>query len=175
MLKGNLHRSIRAINDALLTTLGGCGDQVRNVMCCPAPFGDALRAQVHEVLPGLVRGLTPTTRAYTEIWLDGELAASNQPEPPVDPLYGRAYLPRKFKVAVAIEGDNCVDVYANDLGLVARAGRDGSLAGFDVLVGGGLGRTANKPEHPSPCRQTTRLRAGRRGRRGRPRRRRGAA
>jgi sulfite reductase (ferredoxin) len=144
LLKGDLHSSIRAINDALLTTLGGCGDQERNVMFCPAPYNDRLRGDVHELLPRLVSGLTPTTRAYVEIWLDGALAASAEPEAP-DPLYGASYLPRKFKTAVAIEGDNCVDVYANDLGLVARAGKDGGLEGFDVLVGGGLGRTANKP------------------------------
>jgi sulfite reductase (ferredoxin) len=145
VLKGNLHRTIRAINDALLTTLGGCGDQVRNIMACAAPYQDPLRDRVQELLPRLVGALTPTTHAYMEIWLDGELAASSAREPDVDPLYGSSYLPRKFKVAVAIEGDNCVDVYANDLGLVARAGSDGSLAGFEVLVGGGLGRTANKP------------------------------
>ena len=145
VLKGNLHASIRAINDTLLTTLGGCGDQVRNIMCCPAPLAARLRADVQALLPELVRNVTPTTRAYTEIWLDGGLAASIEPEPPADALYGPTYLPRKFKVAVAIEGDNCIDVYANDLGLVARAGPNGALAGFDVLVGGGLGRTANKP------------------------------
>ena len=144
VLKGDLHSAIRAINDGLLTTLGGCGDQERNIMFCPAPYGDQLRADVHQLLPHLVDGLTPSTRAYMEIWLDGELAATSEPELP-DPLYGASYLPRKFKTAVAIEGDNCIDVYANDLGLVARAGEGGSLVGFDVLVGGGLGRTANKP------------------------------
>lgn len=153
VLKGDLHRSIRAINDALLTTLGGCGDQVRNIICCPAPLHDPLRAAVRRCLPQLVDGLTPTTRAYMEIWLDGELAASAGPEP-LDPLYGDSYLPRKFKTAIAIEGDNCVDVYANDLGLVARAGGDGQLEGFEVLVGGGLGRTANKPSTwPAVARQ----------------------
>lgn len=153
VLKEDLHRSIRAINDALLTTLGGCGDQVRNIICCPAPLNDPLRAAVHRRLPQLVGGLTPTTRAYMEIWLDGELAASAGPETP-DPLYGDSYLPRKFKTAIAIEGDNCVDLYANDLGLVARAGADGDLAGFEVLAGGGLGRTANKPSTwPAAARQ----------------------
>jgi sulfite reductase (ferredoxin) len=144
VLKGDLKRAIRAINDALLTTLGGCGDQERNIMCCPAPWNDRLHADIHQTLAALVTGLTPTTRAYTEIWLDGDLAASNQPDPP-DTLYGEQYLPRKFKTAIAIEGDNCVDVYANDLGLVAHATDSGALAGFDMLVGGGLGRTANKP------------------------------
>lgn len=143
VLKGDLHRSIRAINDVLMTTLGGCGDQERNVMCCPAPIDDPFHDQVLASVAGLVRALTPSTGAYAEIWLDGELAASNQPE--TEPLYGDQYLPRKFKTAVALEGDNCVDVYSNDLGIVAMRDRDGSLAGFNVLVGGGLGRTANKP------------------------------
>ncbi len=144
VLKGDLKQAIRAINDSLLTTLGGCGDQERNVMCCPAPWHDRLHGEINQTLAALVTGLTPTTRAYSEIWLDGELAASNQPDPP-DTLYGDQYLPRKFKTAIAIAGDNCVDIYANDLGLVAHASRDGGLAGFDLLVGGGLGRTANKP------------------------------
>jgi sulfite reductase (ferredoxin) len=144
VLKGDLKRAIRAINDSLLTTLGGCGDQERNIMSCPAPWNDALHVEIHRTLDALVTGLTPTTGAYSEIWLDGEMAASNQPDPP-DTLYGERYLPRKFKTAIAIAGDNCVDIYANDLGLVAHPSDNGGLAGFDLLVGGGLGRTANKP------------------------------
>jgi sulfite reductase (ferredoxin) len=144
VLKGDLKRAIRAINESLLTTLGGCGDQERNVMSCPAPWSDRLHSEINRTLAALVTGLTPTTRAYCEIWLDSELAASNQPDPP-DTLYGERYLPRKFKTAIAIEGDNCVDIYANDLGLVAHADDDGELTGFDLLAGGGLGRTANKP------------------------------
>ncbi|MFZ0180936.1 MAG: NADPH-dependent assimilatory sulfite reductase hemoprotein subunit [Candidatus Dormiibacterota bacterium] len=144
VLKGDLKRAIRAINESLLTTLGGCGDQERNIMSCPAPWSDRLHSEINRTLAALVTGLTPTTRAYCEIWLDGELAASNQPDPP-DTLYGERYLPRKFKTAIAIEGDNCVDIYANDLGLVAHANDDGELTGFDLLAGGGLGRTANKP------------------------------
>jgi sulfite reductase (ferredoxin) len=144
VLKGDLKRAIRAINDGLLTSLGGCGDQERNIMCCPAPLATRLRTDVNERLGALVDGLTPTTRAYIEIWLDGELAASSEPDPP-DTLYGDRYLPRKFKTAIAFAGDNCVDIYANDLGLVAVAGEDGGLAAFELLVGGGLGRTANKP------------------------------
>ena len=78
VLKGELKRSIRAINDTLLTTLGGCGDQERNIMCCPAPWNDRLHTEIHRTLVALVTGLTPTTRAYSEIWLDGDLAASNR-------------------------------------------------------------------------------------------------
>ena len=145
VLKGNLRASIRAINDALLTTLGGCGDVERNIMSCPAPFSDRLRADVAGILPRLVAALTPATGAYHEIWLDGELAVSSA-RVDDEPLYGEQYLPRKFKTAIALEGDNCVDVHANDLGLVAFRDGDGGLGGFNVLVGGGLGRTRNKPD-----------------------------
>jgi sulfite reductase (ferredoxin) len=144
ILKGDLWSSVHAINESLMTTLGGCGDQVRNVMCCPAPLDDRLRTELRAALPALVDGLTPVTRAYHEIWIDGEQVNEGEPEP--DPLYGTRYLPRKFKVGLTVEGDNCVDIYSHDLGLVATRGPDGGLAGFTVLVGGGLGRTHNKPE-----------------------------
>ena len=147
VLKGDLHAGVHAINEALMTTLGGCGDQNRNIMFCPAPAQDRLRGEVRALLAQLVPALTPSTRAYHEIWIDGEVVHDGKP--PADEtedLYGESYLPRKFKTALALDGDNCVDVYANDLGLVAIADREGGLAGFNVLVGGGLGRTANKPE-----------------------------
>jgi len=144
VLKGDLRSAIRGINEALLTTLGGCGDVERNIMCCPAPLRSPLRDSVNAFLPRLVDALAPATGAYHEIWLDDEIAVSSAPVDD-EPLYGDRYLPRKFKTAIALEGDNCVDVHANDLGLVAFAGDDGALAGFNVLVGGGLGRTNNKP------------------------------
>lgn len=147
VLKADLRAAIREINSALMTTLGGCGDQERNVMCCPAPLGDRLRQELQDALAGVVRGLTPATRAYHEIWIDGELTYSSDGRPAErDELYGTRYLPRKFKTAIAVEGDNCVDVYSNDMGLVAMRRPDGGLAGFDLLVGGGLGRTNNKPD-----------------------------
>jgi sulfite reductase (ferredoxin) len=146
VLTGDLRPSIRSINEALMTTLGGCGDQERNVMCCPAPQHDRFHDEVSSFLSDLVPALTPVTRAYHEIWIDGALESSGQPPDEVEDLYGERYLPRKFKTAIALEDDNCVDVYSNDLGLVARRGPDGGLAGVDILVGGGLGRTANKPE-----------------------------
>ena len=144
VLKGDIKKSIRAINDALLTTLGGCGDVERNIMCCPEPLAGAFHDQLHRSIAQMVAALTPRTGAYHEIWLDGEVVKSSEPE--VEPLYGEQYLPRKFKTAVAIEGDNCVDLYANDLALVAMRGPNDSVRGFNVLVGGGLGRTHNKPE-----------------------------
>ena len=144
VLKGDIKKSIRAINDALLTTLGGCGDVERNIMCCPEPLHDDFHSQVQRAISAMVAELTPRTAAYHEIWLDGEVVKSSEPE--VEPLYREQYLPRKFKTTVALEGDNCVDIYAHDLAIVAMKAADGSLRGFNVLVGGGLGRTHNKPE-----------------------------
>ena len=144
VLKGDLKKSIRAINDALLTSLGGCGDVERNIMFCPEPLGDRFRLEVLRSIAGMVAELTPHTGAYHEIWLDGEVVETSEPE--TEPLYGEQYLPRKFKTTVALEGDNCVDIYAHDLAIVAMRGVDNTLRGFNVLVGGGLGRTHNKPE-----------------------------
>lgn len=144
VLKGNLKRSIAAINHALLTTLGGCGDVERNIMCCPEPRTGRFHEQVDEAIAAMVAALTPRTRAYHEIWLDGEVVHSSEPE--TEPLYGEQYLPRKFKTTVALEGDNCVDIYAHDLAIVAMRGSHDTIRGFNVLVGGGLGRTHHKPE-----------------------------
>jgi sulfite reductase (ferredoxin) len=144
VLKGDLKKSIRAINDALLTSLGGCGDVERNIMGCPEPLADSFHLEVQRWIAAMVAELTPRTGAYHEIWLDGEIAESSEPE--AEPLYGEQYLPRKFKTTVALEGDNCVDIYAHDLAIVAMRGVGETLRGFNVLVGGGLGRTHNKPE-----------------------------
>jgi sulfite reductase (ferredoxin) len=144
VLKGDIKKSIAAINESLLTTLGGCGDVERNIMCCPEPIADEFHHEVDRSIGAMVTELTPRTRAYHEIWLDGEVVETSEPE--AEPLYKEQYLPRKFKTTVALEGDNCVDVYAHDLAIVAMKSPDGTLRGFNVLVGGGLGRTHNKPE-----------------------------
>jgi sulfite reductase (ferredoxin) len=144
VLKGDIKKSIAAINESLLTTLGGCGDVERNIMCCPEPVADDFHKEVDRSIGAMVTELTPKTRAYHEIWLDGEVVETSEPE--VEPLYKEQYLPRKFKTTVALEGDNCVDVYAHDLAIVGMKAADGTLRGFNVLVGGGLGRTHNKPE-----------------------------
>jgi sulfite reductase (ferredoxin) len=144
VLKGDIKKSIAAINESLLTTLGGCGDVERNIMFCPEPRTDKFHEHVGDSISRMVAELTPRTGAYHEIWLDGEVVKSSEPE--VEPLYGEQYLPRKFKTTIAVEGDNCVDVYAHDLAIVAMRGPGNSVRGFNVLVGGGLGRTHNKPE-----------------------------
>jgi sulfite reductase (ferredoxin) len=143
VLKGKLKATIRAVNDALVTTLGACGDIVRNVVSCPAPVAGGLREEVLSVTRQLSDHLLPRTRAYHEIWLDGEQVAGGPPES--EPLYGTRYLPRKFKVAFAFPDDNCCDVHSNDLGFLVVA-EGGRLVGFNVLVGGGLGRTHGKED-----------------------------
>jgi sulfite reductase (ferredoxin) len=121
-----------------LTTLAACGDVVRNVVCCAAPIVSAERQDLMRYVLELSRELKPRTQAYFEIWLDGERAVSL--EEPDDPLYGNAYLPRKFKIGFAYEGDNTTDIYSHDLGFVAHFDR-GVLAGFTVLAGGSLGQS----------------------------------
>ena len=143
--KGGLRPLLTALDEKLVTTLGACGDVVRNVACCPAPLADREAAEVQYYARALATRLRPRGSAYYELWIDGERALS-APEPPGggdDPLYGATYLPRKFKIAVAWPGDNCVDVYSQDVGVVPEVDEGGTLTGFTVLVGGGLGRSHN--------------------------------
>jgi sulfite reductase (ferredoxin) len=145
ILKGDLHTTIRAINEALLSTLAACGDVNRNVMACPAPVASRAQARVEEIAHQLAMRLAPHSRAYHEIWIDGERAHTVEAPEEDEPLYGPTYLPRKFKIGVAFPGDNCVDVYTQDIGLVADL--DGEeLAGFTLLIGGGMGMTHGKAE-----------------------------
>jgi sulfite reductase (ferredoxin) len=140
VLKGDLKGTIAEINHALLTTISACGDVQRNVMGCAAPLGDADHAEVRRVAEALARELRPASRAYHEIWLDGEKQVSTETE---EPFYGDHYLPRKFKAAVGLSTDNCVDIWAQDVGLLAVV-HHGRITGYNLLVGGGLGMTHNK-------------------------------
>jgi len=139
VLKDDLATTVRDLNHALVTTLGACGDIVRNVMVCPAPTADPQRIAVQEFSFKLTEALYPRTNAYHQIWLDGEQLIDDHEI--IDPIYGSTYLPRKFKIAIAYAGDNCVDVYTNDVGLVALFDENDELSGFNLLVGGGMGMT----------------------------------
>jgi sulfite reductase (ferredoxin) len=140
VLKGDLKATIAGINASLLTTLGACGDVSRNVMVSPAPhYHGGVQHQLQETAQLIATQLAPRTRAYHEIWLNGE-AVHEPTAPEAEPLYGKTYLPRKFKCGIALPEDNCVDVYAQDLGLLAVV-ENGSILGFNVLVGGGMGMT----------------------------------
>jgi len=140
VLKGDLKHTIAGINEALLTTIAACGDVQRNVMGCSAPLGDADHATVRQIAEALAAELRPASRAYHEIWLDGEKQVSTESE---EPFYQDRYLPRKFKTAVGLSTDNCVDIWSQDVGLLAIV-QDGRIQGFNLLVGGGLGMTHNK-------------------------------
>ena len=141
VLKGNLKQTMKEINDTLLDTLAACGDVNRNVMSPSNPFESSLHGEALALAKDLHDHLTPRTTAYAEIWLDGEKTAVG--EETVEPIYGKTYLPRKFKIAVALPPRNDVDVFSNDLGFVGII-EDGRIVGYNVLVGGGLGMTHGK-------------------------------
>jgi sulfite reductase (NADPH) hemoprotein beta-component len=146
VIKGELRPAIREVNEALLDTLAACGDVVRNVMCNPNPHLSAIHAETLEIVKALSRHLSPRTPAYHEIWVDETLVAGGEPEGDVEPIYGKTYLPRKFKIVFAIPPSNDVDVYANDLGFIAITDDAGRLVGFNVTVGGGMGMSHNQIE-----------------------------
>jgi sulfite reductase (ferredoxin) len=144
--KADLRHLISTLNRNLLTTLAACGDVVRNITCCPAPHTGPVHAEIQRRALALSRRLKPQSSAYYEIWMDGEKAVSA--EPPEEPLYGAQYLPRKFKVAFAAPGDNCIDLYINDIGIVPVC-RGDSIEAFTLLAGGGLGMSPGaKATHP---------------------------
>jgi sulfite reductase (ferredoxin) len=140
VLKGNLKATIAGINATLLTTLGACGDVERNVMASPAPLHGGVHAQLQETAALLASRLAPRTGAYHEIWLNGAKVNGTAGHVEHEPLYGQVYLPRKFKTGLALPDDNSIDVYAQDLGLLAIVA-NGRIAGYNVLVGGGMGMT----------------------------------
>lgn len=152
VMKDDLPTTIRTINEALLSTLAACGDVERNVLCCPAPLHDHIRDAMQSDAARFASHLAPRASSYWDLWVDGEKVGNSALPPqgpiqvptpgddPVEPIYGKAFLPRKFKTAFALPEDNCTDVHANDLGFLAIV-ENGQLVGYNVLVGGGLGTT----------------------------------
>ncbi|HTK07421.1 MAG TPA: NADPH-dependent assimilatory sulfite reductase hemoprotein subunit [Ktedonobacteraceae bacterium] len=144
VLKSNLRATIHDINQSLISTLAACGDVNRNVMACPAPSASRAHAQLEEIAHAIAMHLAPKTSGYHEIWIDGEKQDLDA-APEEEPIYGDTYLPRKFKIGVAFPGDNCIDIYTQDIGLIARVQND-DLVGFTVVIGGGMGMTHGKPD-----------------------------
>lgn len=142
VIKRDLKTTMQRINATLLDTIAACGDVNRNVNCGANPYLSSLHREVWEWSKRISEHLLPRTRAYHEIWLDGDKVAGSGDD---EPLYGTRYLPRKFKVAIAVPPMNDVDLYANDLGFIAIVDDDGNLAGFNVTVGGGMGMTHGEP------------------------------
>jgi sulfite reductase (NADPH) hemoprotein beta-component len=145
VIKSNLKTTMKAIDDAVMATIAACGDVNRNVMCNPNPFQSRAHAAALELAQRITDHLTPRTGAYREVWLDGERIAGRGDEP-VEPIYGKTYLPRKFKIAVAVPPSNDVDVYAQDLSFIAIMGPDGNVLGWNVAAGGGMGMTHGEPD-----------------------------
>lgn len=136
VIKSDLKSTIARINRTAMDTIAACGDVNRNVMCNPNPHLSSVHAEVLAISQAISNHLTPQTRAYHEIWLDGEKIETTEEDH--EPIYGKTYLPRKFKIAIAVPPSNDVDVFANDLAFIAII-EDGKLAGFNVAVGGGMG------------------------------------
>jgi len=130
-----LKTTMQGINDAVMDCIAACGDVNRNVMANPNPWQSALHGPVLDDARAVSAHLTPRTRAYHEVWLDGEKISSDDEE---EPIYGKTYLPRKFKTGFAVPPSNDVDIYTQDLGFIA-IGDDGKLLGYNLSVGGGLG------------------------------------
>jgi len=143
IIKGNLAPAISAMNDALLDTIAACGDVNRNVICTSNPHASPAHAEALALAKRLSDDLLPKSRAWHELWLGEERVAGGEPEE--EPLYGTTYLPRKFKIAIAVPPQNDVDVFAHDLGLIAIE-QDGAVIGYDVSVGGGMGMTHGEPD-----------------------------
>jgi sulfite reductase (NADPH) hemoprotein beta-component len=146
ILKWNMKKNIQEINEALMDTLAACGDVNRNVMCNPNPYQSEVHEEVYEWSRQLSEYLSPRTSAYHEIWLDGEkVVDSQQADVEVEPMYGALYLPRKFKIGIAVPPNNDIDVFSQDLGFIAIL-EDDKLVGFNVAVGGGMGMTHGDTE-----------------------------
>ncbi|MES2982147.1 MAG: NADPH-dependent assimilatory sulfite reductase hemoprotein subunit [Verrucomicrobiota bacterium] len=143
IIKSNLKRTIAEINQTAMDTIAACGDVNRNVMCNPNPYLSSVHAEVLKVSQQISDHLTPQTRAYHEIWLDGEKIESSEEE--IEPIYGKTYLPRKFKITIAVPPSNDVDIFANCLSFIAIVEND-KLVGFNVAVGGGMGMTHGSEE-----------------------------
>ncbi|ASO07484.1 assimilatory sulfite reductase (NADPH) hemoprotein subunit [Arenibacter algicola] len=137
ILKRNLKPTIQKVNEVLLSTLATCGDVNRNVMCNPNPYQSHIHEEVYQFAKEISDYFLPKTTAYHEIWLDKEKVAGTQD---FEPLYQHNYLPRKFKIAIAIPPKNDIDIFANDLGLIAIE-ENNNVIGYNICVGGGLGST----------------------------------
>ena len=143
VIKSNLRAAIQGLNDAMLDTIAACGDVNRNVTARVNPWQSASHAAVANLARAMGQHLLPKSRAWHEIWIDGEHHSGGEEED--EPIYGRTYLPRKFKIGVALPPDNDVDVFSQDLGFIAIE-QDGRIAGYNVVAGGGMGMTHGEPD-----------------------------
>lgn len=144
VLKSTVKPTLKAFREAHLTTIATCGDINRNVLCSSHPKQSPVHGEVFQYAKAIDKMLLPKTHAYYEIWLDDEKIVDKQSEE--DPLYQDRYMPRKFKIAIAIPPNNDVDVFANDIGLIAII-KNNKLKGFNIAIGGGMSTTHGNPDH----------------------------
>jgi sulfite reductase (NADPH) hemoprotein beta-component len=148
VLKWNMKKTLQEINEALMDTIAACGDVNRNVMCNPNPYQSKIHGEVYEWAKLLSDRLLPRTRAYHEIWLDEQKISGTPDIEEIEPMYGPLYLPRKFKIGIAVPPSNDIDVFSQDIGLIAIV-ENNKLIGFNVALGGGMGMThGDKKTYP---------------------------
>jgi sulfite reductase (NADPH) hemoprotein beta-component len=148
ILKWNMKNTIQEIHSTLLDTIAACGDVNRNVLCTSNPYQSEIHSEVYGWSKKLSDDLLPRTRAYHQVWLDEEVVAGTPEIEEVEPMYGPLYLPRKFKIGIAVPPENDIDVFSQDLALIAIV-EDGKLIGFNVGLGGGMGSShGDKATYP---------------------------
>ena len=143
VLKGDLQECIRRVNESGITTWGACGDVVRNTTASPTPFKDEAHRDAQRLAKEISDTFLAKTTAYAEIWLNGKHL--NQESKDAEPIYGKLYLPRKFKIGIAIPPRNDIDIYTNDLGFISHV-ENGVVTGYTVVAGGGFGMTHGQTE-----------------------------
>ena len=143
ILKSKIKPTIRQFNTARLDSIATCGDINRNVLCSAHPKQSSVHEEIFSYANKISTLLMPKTRAYYEIWLGEEKIVDKKDED--DPLYRESYMPRKFKIAIAIPPNNDIDVFTNDIGLIAII-EEKRLAGFNIAIGGGLSTTHGNPQ-----------------------------
>jgi sulfite reductase (NADPH) hemoprotein beta-component len=146
VLKFNVKTALKKINAAALDTIAACGDDNRGVMAVSNPHQSKVHAETYDLACRMSLHFKPRTHAYYEIFLDGEKVAGEGERDDVEPIYGKTYMPRKFKIGFAVPPSNDIDVFAQDLGFIAIVGTGGEIEGWDVVVGGGMGMTHGEPE-----------------------------
>ncbi len=146
VLKFNVKAALKRLDAVALDTIAACGDDNRGVMAVSNPHQSSVHAEAYDLACRTSAHFKPKSRAYYEIFLDGDKVAGEGERDDVEPIYGRTYLPRKFKIGFAVPPSNDIDVFAQDLGFIAIVGNNGAIEGWNVSVGGGMGMTHGEPE-----------------------------
>ncbi len=146
VLKFNVKAALKRLDAVALDTIAACGDDNRGVMAVSNPHQSSVHAEAYDLACRTSAHFKPKSRAYYEIFLDGDKVAGEGERDDVEPIYGRTYLPRKFKIGFAVPPSNDIDVFAQDLGFIAIVDNNGAIEGWNVSVGGGMGMTHGEPD-----------------------------